>query len=197
MHSKFGLLPETLFLAINLTDRYLEKQSVPRNALQLVGVSALFLACKYEEIYAPVAHDFVVASDRAYTKEQIISTERNILKVLDFRISIPNPYRFILKWVNRNEERLLNLSRYMAELALLDYKMIRFPPSQIAVSSVFLSNKILKLSQVIPDSPYSEIELKTCAKELCILAQAAKKSPLQATYKKFCSDKYLGVSLLL
>lgn len=50
VHLKFKLLPETLFITINLIDRYLSLVSIKRNNLQLVGVTAMFIASKYEQI---------------------------------------------------------------------------------------------------------------------------------------------------
>lgn len=67
VHLKFKLLPETLFLTVNLIDRYLEKVSISRKILQLVGVSAMFIASKTEEIYAPEIRDFAYVTDSAYT----------------------------------------------------------------------------------------------------------------------------------
>ena len=51
VHLKFKLLPETLFLTINFIDRYLQNNQTPRDKLQLIAVSSLLIACKYEEIY--------------------------------------------------------------------------------------------------------------------------------------------------
>lgn len=68
VHLKFKLLPETLFVTVNLIDRYLSLVSVKRNNLQLVGVTAMFIASKYEEIYAPEVRDFVYITDNAYSK---------------------------------------------------------------------------------------------------------------------------------
>lgn len=68
VHSKFKLQRETLFIAITIIDRFLEKIKVSKSKLQLVGVSALLIACKYEEIYPPEVKDFVYITDRAYTK---------------------------------------------------------------------------------------------------------------------------------
>lgn len=79
VHLKFKLLPETLFLTINLIDRYLSKNAILRSKLQLVGVSSLFIACKYEEIYAPELKDFVYVCDHAYNKEEILEMEGRIL----------------------------------------------------------------------------------------------------------------------
>lgn len=73
---KFKLLPETLFLTINLIDRYLEKQIIPRTKLQLIGVTSMLISSKYEEIYAPEVRDFVYITDKAYTKEEILAMEQ-------------------------------------------------------------------------------------------------------------------------
>lgn len=72
VHLKFKLLPETLFITVSLIDRYLELEQIKRTNLQLVGVTAMLIASKYEEIYAPEVRDFVYITDNAYTKEEIL-----------------------------------------------------------------------------------------------------------------------------
>lgn len=72
MHHKFELREETLFLTVNLIDRFLEKQSVVRKKLQLVGLVAMLLACKYEEVSVPVVDDLVFISDKAYTRKEVL-----------------------------------------------------------------------------------------------------------------------------
>lgn len=86
VHLKFKLVPESLYLTVNLIDRYLERQQVHRSKLQLVGVTAMLIACKYEEIYPPIVKDFVYITDNAYTKEEILEMEKNMLQALDFDI---------------------------------------------------------------------------------------------------------------
>lgn len=71
VHLKFKLVPETLYLVVNLIDRYLAKKEVTRSKLQLVGVTALFIATKYEEIYPPELRDLVYICDRAYSKNEV------------------------------------------------------------------------------------------------------------------------------
>jgi len=63
---------ETLFLTVNLIDRFLSKQNVMRKKLQLVGLVALLLACKYEEVSVPVVEDLVLISDKAYTRNDVL-----------------------------------------------------------------------------------------------------------------------------
>ncbi|XP_062102751.1 G2/mitotic-specific cyclin-2 isoform X1 [Humulus lupulus] len=72
VHDKFELLKETLFLTINLIDRFLSKQTVARKKLQLVGLVAMLLACKYEEVSVPVVGDLILISDKAYTRDEVL-----------------------------------------------------------------------------------------------------------------------------
>ncbi|KAG8083065.1 hypothetical protein GUJ93_ZPchr0014g47684 [Zizania palustris] len=99
VHYKFELMDETLFLTVNIIDRFLEKQVVPRKKLQLVGVTAMLLACKYEEVSVPVVEDLVLISDRAYTKGQILEMENLILNTLQFNMSVPTPYIFMRRFL--------------------------------------------------------------------------------------------------
>lgn len=82
VHLKFKLVPESLYLTVNLIDRYLEREQVHRSKLQLLGVTAMLIACKYEEIYPPIVKDFVYITDNAYTKEEILEQERIMLVCL-------------------------------------------------------------------------------------------------------------------
>ena len=79
--------------------RYLQVEvgrgSVSRAKLQLVGVAAMLVAAKYEEIYAPEVKDFVYITDRAYTERQILKMEVDILRVLKFDLGRPLPLHFL------------------------------------------------------------------------------------------------------
>lgn len=85
-----------------LTDllfRYLQIEvgsgTVTRSKLQLVGVAAMLVAAKYEEIYAPEVKDFVYITDRAYTEKEILKMEIKILSVLQFDLGRPLPLHFL------------------------------------------------------------------------------------------------------
>ena len=136
VHLKFKLLPETLFLTVSLIDRYLEKQKIMRQKLQLVGVTAMLIACKYEEIYAPEVKDFVFITDRAYTKEEILTMEVSILQTLGFNITMPSCWRFLQQYsklIGYDKGLEFNLSQYLIELALLavSYTHLTLPTKRI------------------------------------------------------------------
>lgn len=95
VHGKFKLLPETLYLTINIIDRYLSSEKVTRKVLQLIGVTAMHIACKYEEIYPPEASDFVYITDNAYSKKELLDTEYKILKILNFNLTFVSAYRHL------------------------------------------------------------------------------------------------------
>lgn len=62
VHRKFELMPESLYLTINILDRFLSVKTVPRRELQLVGISSMLIACKYEEIWAPEVYYSTIQS---------------------------------------------------------------------------------------------------------------------------------------
>lgn len=68
---------------------------VPKKQLQLVGVTAMFIASKYEEMYPPEIADFAFVTDRAYTTAQIRDMEMSILRVLKFSFGRPLPLQFL------------------------------------------------------------------------------------------------------
>jgi hypothetical protein len=69
IHYNFKLLPESLFLTVNIIDRYFSKHQVNKRDVQLVGVASMLIATKYEEIYPPLLKDFVYITDNRCTAE--------------------------------------------------------------------------------------------------------------------------------
>ena len=122
VHLKFKLLPETLFLTINFIDRYLQKNQTSRDKLQLIAVSSLLIACKYEEIYPPEISSFVYITDNAYKKEDILDYELKILTSLEYDVTYPTPLRYmeilIVKLGLNNDEMFYYKMQYLLELSL-------------------------------------------------------------------------------
>lgn len=81
MHDKFDLMGETLFLTVNLIDRFLSQQTVVRKKLQLVGLVAMLLACKYEEVSVPVVGDLILISDKAYSRKEVLEMVVKLLSL--------------------------------------------------------------------------------------------------------------------
>ncbi len=71
--------------------------------LQLVGVTAMLLACKYEEMYAPEVSDFVYITDNTYTADAILKLEMKMLKELDYSLGNPLPLHFLRRYSRAGE----------------------------------------------------------------------------------------------
>ena len=79
VHYKFKMLPETLYITVNIIDRFLEKTVVTRKELQVIGIAALLIASKYEEIYPPQIKDYIRVTDKTLTREEILAMEYRML----------------------------------------------------------------------------------------------------------------------
>ena len=88
VHLKFRLLPETLFLCINIIDRFLSIRVVSLAKLQLVGVACMFIAAKFEEVVAPSVTHFLHCADSSYTEAEILNAEIGATKSWNGQYSV-------------------------------------------------------------------------------------------------------------
>ncbi|MDP2060785.1 MAG: hypothetical protein Q8J97_13670, partial [Flavobacteriaceae bacterium] len=103
VHLKFKLHEETFFLAVDIVDRYLTTTRVQRAQLQLVGITAVLLAAKYEEIWPPEVKDCVHISAKTYKEDEILRMERAICAALQFKFTVPTPFAFLARLLEVTE----------------------------------------------------------------------------------------------
>jgi hypothetical protein len=141
VHMKFRLMPETLYLSVNIIDRYLSIVQVERQKLQLVGVTSLLIACKYEEIYPPEVKDCVYITDRAYTRQDVLDMEAHIVKKLQFRMTVPTGHPFLVRYLHiiKATKLMKNLANYYMERMLQEYSTLSYRPSLVAAAAVCLA----------------------------------------------------------
>jgi len=154
VHMKFRLVPETLYLCINIIDRYCNMVQVKRGKLQLVGVTALLIACKYEEIYPPEVRDCVYITDRAYQRQEVLDMEHDMLQKLRFKITVPTAYPFLQRFLSLVKASQLTrvASNYYMERTLQEHELLSFRPSVVCASAVILAlnNPDIHLKDGIP-----------------------------------------------
>ncbi|XP_038820870.1 G2/mitotic-specific cyclin-B1 [Salvelinus namaycush] len=146
---KFRLLQETMFMTVGIIDRFLQDNPLPKKQLQLVGVTAMFIASKYEEMYPPEILDFAYVTDQAYTTAQIRDMEMTILRVLKFSFGRPLPLQFLRRASKIGEVTAEHhtLAKYFVELTMVDYEMVHFPPSQVASAAFALTLKVFNCGE--------------------------------------------------
>lgn len=132
---------------------------MPRKSLQLVGVTAMFIAAKYEEMYAPEIGDFVYITDNAYSQAQIREMEIKIMSVLGFDMGRPLPLHFLRRnsKAGQVDATAHTMAKYVMELTLLEYGFCHVLPSEIAAVALAFSLKALD----IDDKPLSELWTST------------------------------------
>eukprot|EP00574_Skeletonema_japonicum_P005166 CAMPEP_0201714922 /NCGR_PEP_ID=MMETSP0593-20130828/1182_1 /ASSEMBLY_ACC=CAM_ASM_000672 /TAXON_ID=267983 /ORGANISM="Skeletonema japonicum, Strain CCMP2506" /LENGTH=494 /DNA_ID=CAMNT_0048204237 /DNA_START=288 /DNA_END=1772 /DNA_ORIENTATION=- len=218
VHMKFRLVPETLYLCVSIIDRYCSKVDVLRSKLQLIGVTALLVACKHEEIYPPEVRDCVYITDRAYNRQEVLDMEQEILKVLDWKISTPTAYPFLDRFLSLTDatEMTKHAASYYLERTLQEHSFLQFRPSLVCASAVILAlnNPDIQvqeedLERELPGFPtilmeytgFCEYELTTCMERMVEKVSeepiTASRRQLNAVKKKFESSKYLEVSVNL
>lgn len=196
VHDKFELMEETLFLTVNLVDRFLAQQTVERKKLQLVGLVAMLLACKYEEVSVPVVADLIIISDKAYTRKEFLEMERLMLNTLQFNMSVPTPYVFMKRFLKaaQSDKKMELLSFFLMDVCLVEYEMLKFPPSLLAAASIYTAQCTLYGFKQWDKTcehytSYTEDQLLECSRLIVNLHQNAGSGKLTAAQRKYCTSK--------
>lgn len=149
-HPRFNLLPETLYLTVNLIDRYMSLFQVSKKETQLIAVAALLIATKYEEIYPPTVKDFILLTDKVFDRADILNMEFKILHAVDFELSQTSSYRFLeryFKFARTENKAVFFMAQYLLELAMLDSKMNMYPPSLLASAAIYVGLRVISNEQ--------------------------------------------------
>ncbi|CAG8730179.1 6297_t:CDS:2, partial [Racocetra fulgida] len=198
---EFRLLPETLFLAINIIDRFLSVRVVSLVKLQLVGITGLFVAAKYEEVIAPSIKNFIYMVDNGYTDDEILKAERYILQTIDFKMNYPNPMNFLRRASKADnfDVQSRTVAKYLMEISLVDHNFLPYPPSMIAAAALCLSRKMLHRSEwnanLIHYSTFTEKELEPCIR--LMLNYLSKPTRHEQLFKKYSTKKFMKASVFV
>lgn len=203
--SEYSLQQETLFLAVNLIDRFLSHaRAVPRNHLQLTAVACMMIAAKHEEKEShPSAQSFTNIADNCFQVGDLLRMESLVLQTLSFRVMRPNSYTILCLLVEALDldPRDTALAIFLTELSMLEYRLLHYQPSVIAAASVLLAQarRDEAVQQILLLSGYSLSVLMPCAEELLSLQQQAfdtsdPHSPLMAVKEKYRDMRWHCVS---
>ena len=203
VHLRFNLRQETLFMTIWLIDTYLSFAFVHRDKLQLLGITCLLISCKSHEIYYPQNDKLIEMTDNAYSKEEMLTMENEILKKLNFFIVCPNPIDFynILSKMFNFEKKQYYLGNYFIESALVNYQILKYSSSVIASSCTYLVMKYYRINgyqklynNFIINEQFPEDVIKDAAKEIYVLVDNLSKSKFKSVKKKYSLTQFENVS---
>jgi len=209
VHSQFKLLQETLYMTVYIIDKFLQTEghTIRRNKLQLVGVTAMFIASKVEEMYAPEINDFVYITDNAYTAVEIRQMELRVLNTLGFNFSRPLPLHFLRRNSKAGDVDVLQhtVAKYLIEMCLLEYDMAHVPPSLLAAAALFLSLRLLEPNATLANtwnptlefySTYSTKQIIPVVCKLAVILTKRDDNKMRAVHVKYMNKKYMKVGEL-
>ncbi|KAL6985349.1 hypothetical protein U1Q18_018725 [Sarracenia purpurea var. burkii] len=214
---EYSLVPDTLYLTVNLIDRFLSQNRIEKQRLQLLGVTCMLIASKYEEICAPRVEELCFITDNTYTREerrfmpevtwQVLKMESQVLNFLGFHLSIPTTKKFLRRFIQAAQisckvpcVELEFLANYLAELTLVEHSFVKFLPSLSAASAIFLARWTLNQSDH-PWNPtlehytsYTTSDLKGTVLALQDLQLNTNGCPLNAIREKYRQQKFKRVA---
>lgn len=201
VHQKFRLLPETLFLAVNIVDRFMSRRVVALSKVQLVGITSLLLATKYEEVFTPALSNFVYVVDGSYPEDEILRAERFILQVLEFNLSYPNPMNFLRRISKADDFDIHSrtFGKYLCEIALVDHTFIGYKHSLVSAAAMHVGRMMLGRPQwtnnlVYYSGGYTQKDIApVCRKIFQFLIGAVEH---EAFFKKYATKKFLKASII-
>ena len=211
VHYKFQFRDETLFMTVLIIDRFCTIRQISRVKLQLLGIAAMMIACKHEEIDLPKMEDFLYITDNAYSKNELVKLENDILMALNFELLYPSPIKFFeYLSVNFNFDKKAHfMGKYLMETFLLDIKYVKYKASVISCACTYIVMKFLKMEgyQESYNKKYfllNENEdlplghgVKDCAQDICILVDNIKNANYLSCYKKYSKKDFEKVALLI
>ncbi|XP_055691027.1 G2/mitotic-specific cyclin-B-like [Lutzomyia longipalpis] len=208
VHYDFRLVPETYYLSVALIDRYLQqRKNFSRKFLQLLGITALLLASKYEETKPPSIHEFVNITDNSYTAHEVRLMEIKLLHYVEFNLNRPLPTHFLRRFSKAANatENIHGAANYFLELISLEYLMVHLRPSLMAAASIYLALRLLCPNEdgssvwtsILENyTNYTEGEVLKVAKDVALLVIEAPDSTYQAIFSKYQNEKLGGISVL-
>ena len=215
VHFKFNFTDETLFMTVLIIDRYISYKSISKKKFQLLGITALLISCKHEEIILPKIEDFIYITDNAYVKEDVFDMENDILDILNFNLIAPSPIKFYeyLALKFEFDKKKFLLGKYLMESFMVDINYVKFRASVIACASIYIVMKYYKMKNYkeaynkkyyninendISDKKFkNEADIKECAKDICIFVDNVNKTNYLSCKNKYASDINEKVSLII
>jgi len=201
---EYKLRRETLFLAVNYIDRFVQlRDNIQRNILQLIGITCLLIASKYEEIEVPRVDELIYITDNTYSAQDIMQTERLILNDLDYDLTVCTVATFLPRFieVSRCSEEISHHAQFLADLTLTNYQLlVSYLPSLLAASIICVSKhtfgeKGIYSPEFLSFTNKTQQQLKECAKQIWLTYKKVVTAPGRpvVVVEKYRAIKYCRV----
>ena len=161
VHQLFNFQEKSLFMTVQLMDRFLTKETIESNELQLLILTCINISSKHEELEYPILDNFITVSGYNYTADDMIKMESRVLRAIDWEIVSPNLYDFFQIFSSICELNPIENSQgvYILNIILMDVNMLKYSISLLAFVVIKIVTK--KNIKIIVDI-LKEIKNEVC-----------------------------------
>jgi G2/mitotic-specific cyclin-B, other len=147
IHFTFRLRPETLYLTLNIIDRYVSRRVVYVKHYQLVGCAALWIAAKFEDAKdrVPTVQDLVSICRETYEESAFLQMEGHVLSTINWSLGHPTAEAWLRLMCCDpfiEDTEVQHVARFLMETTLFYREFVKYPPSAIALASLTLAKYI-------------------------------------------------------
>ncbi|EKM60977.1 uncharacterized protein PHACADRAFT_247236 [Phanerochaete carnosa HHB-10118-sp] len=142
----------TLYLTLNVIDRYVSRRIVYVKHYQLVGCAALWIAAKFEDAKerVPTVQDLAQICRDTYDESAFIQMEGHVLSTIQWALGHPTAeawLRLLCCGPCVEDVKVQHVARFLMEITLFYREFVEFVPSAIALGALILARHICGKSQ--------------------------------------------------
>jgi hypothetical protein len=144
IHFTFRLRPETLYLTLNIVDRYVSRRVVYIKHYQLVGCAALWIAAKFEDAKerVPTVQDLVQICRETYEESAFVLMERHVLSTIQWALGHPTAEAWLRLHCcgpSIEDPKVQHVARFLMEITLFYREFVKYTPSTISLAALTLA----------------------------------------------------------
>lgn len=199
---EYDVESETMHLTASYIDRFLAVISVSNVKMQVIGITAFYIAAKFEETSPPEVHDLVELGDNTFTVQQVLEMEQLMLPLLNFNLCVPTPYAFLSAFymAGNTTDETKYMAQYIAEIAMLEGEpYLVYLPSEIAAASLALARFIMHepiwSNELEALTEYSVNQLRTLIMMLAESHAECGTHLVKSLYTKYSHRDYMSVAM--
>ena len=194
VHEACHMCPATLFLAINILDRYCCRRMINKHYYQLAACASLLVAAKFRERKERVPSLDMLSNlcVSLYTVTDFVDQEWDLLDALQWAVDHPDTCTFIeTSLAGQHDPIRKHVSTYIAEISLFYRGVADTMPSTLSRSAQALADYIIQRRW--PSSPELEsFDMQTINNLHSHLATAPK-----VLFSKYASPKFSRASIIV
>ena len=154
---EYQLQTMTLYIAVNVFDRFLSQVRLRRCPPRLLGCTCMLIASKFHETFPPEVDAFVEITSEAFSREQIIDLEGKVLEYIKYQVTVATPITFLdrLTLVTQAPDQEKHMAQFLSELTLPEYEMLKHRGSLVAAAALVLSRLTMGDADALKDSVHT------------------------------------------